>query len=583
MRKMSVSEFRKQLRDEIDEICKENGWDAKKPTRQGSAFEIWCARTISEDDARFGGDAIDAVVGGSGDLGADLVFHDSRTGETLICQCKWVSGRKRVARETVDSFLGLHDQLGNRSYVHDHGSRGLRDALPDSRLFESSPGKFTYRLISNAQLDEAAWSRLPQESADADKPTFEIWDRDELKKRYLEASSLVDDVPEHVTLDLRRDEYLEIDGPMPGIVAILTTNALRNLWDEFKNGLYAQNIRGGLNTKLNKEMQATLAARPENFFYFNNGISAICTDYRLDDNRLEADQLQIINGAQTLNAIGANEMLHDGRVLFRLTKTDDVSTESGINAEIIRYNNTQNAVLDSDFRSNDPIQRWLESQFKKDPWPWPSLARRHYVRKRQGPGRRSGLGRQLKLEEFGKIRYAWLHEPTVVLDSKKLLFQDPETGGHYAKAFGVAGEMRDQWPQAALDDAVLAVWCAEMIEEKLKAAKRDDEEKYSWLPVHRWHFLSLAGEFFRQSGHVAHGLLHDRTKCEDVFDQFFAQAFKVIIEAERRREQDVREGRHDVTVRTWRRSTGEWEKVRSAFLGTLRDDAMLQKLVGGRT
>ena len=104
----------------------------------------------------------------------------------------------------------------------------------------------------------------------------------------------------------------------------------------------------------NAKIIETAETRGEEFFYFNNGVSAICTHYKIVGNELIANNCQIINGAQTVGALAkapANPALE---VLFRLTKTASVKTEKGMNIDIIRYNNSQNIIKTSDFHSNDP-------------------------------------------------------------------------------------------------------------------------------------------------------------------------------------------------------------------------------------
>ena len=577
MRKMTVAEFKTRLTEEIGEVCRENGWDTKSRQHRGEAFQLWCARRIAEDDARFDNDPSDTVVGGSRDLGIDLVFHDSRTGDTLICQCKWTSWQDNISRDTIEALRTLHDRLATPGYVGERGNRSVQDALPADSRFKSSPSRFTYRLITNARLADRVETLRSLERPGDDAPKYEIWDRDELKRTYLESASLDDDIPDIVSLDLPRDGFIRVEKPRPGIVAVLRTNALRNLWDEFKNGLYAQNIRGGLNSRLNDAMRKTLAERASEFFYFNNGISAICTEFSLEGNRLQAKHLQVINGAQTLNAIGSNPMMDDGRVLFRLTKTPDITTDSGIGAEIIRYNNTQNAVHDSDFRSNDQIQKWLRNELED--WRWPAIPKRYYVRKRESGGK-GGIGRQLKLEDLGKIRYAWLHEPMTVCDSPRVLFQDPETGGHYVDAFGVDGNLQRRWPKSVLGDALLAVWCYDEIDARLKKAKRDDPDRYSWLPMHRWHLLSLGGEYVRLFDIEVEALLHDRARCETEFESWFGIALKAVLDAESRRARDETDGRSVLSMRNWRRSGHEWAKLKDSFLTELNNRDLVRSIGG---
>ena len=577
MSRMKVPEFRERLLSEIRDICEENGWNPNSAQKRGVAFEVWCAQSIADNDERFDTDAHDAIVGGSGDLGADLVFRNESTNETLICQCKYMGGTGTLADDAVNSFTALHERLARRDYVSAHSGSGIVEALPPLRAFRSMPDKFTYRLITNGRISKRAKDLYSSDGGADDKPKIELWDRDDLINLYLEAESPADLIPKRVTVDLDDQQHIDLKMPYAGLVAVLTTDSLRALWDEFGRRIISQNIRGPLNTALNADMRETLKLHPEEFFYFNNGISAICTNFEMQGTRLHAESLQIINGAQTLRAIGDNDQL-PGRVLFRLTKTPDVSTDSGFTSEIIRYNNRQNVVRDSDFRSNDRIQEWLEREFDRSPWRWPALERRYYVRKRES-GALRGIGKALKLEEFAKIRYAWLFDPVVVNDAGRSLFQDAESGGRYNEAFGVDGELMDAWPLKELEDTILAVWFYFQIVSLLQGTRNDAPEQYGWLPRHRWHFLSLAGVYSRQQRLVASDLLGDRSRCIEVFRDYYPKAWEVITRAEERRQNDDRGGQGTMSMRNWRRSHSVWSVLLGQFNEDVKaDDALVRAL-----
>lgn len=586
---LSVKRFREILGEELDELCHENGWQDSTPARKGQAFEIWCANLVAEDEARFDTDPVDARLGGPNDLGVDLVFSNANSGEFLVCQCKY-AGSGKLRNEKVNEFLSLHARLTTPGHLEAHGLAGLADALPPDAL-RKAPHKVTYRLITNARVmdkDKALTVAGGQDEV-VDVPVYEIWDRDDLKRVYIQNVSRGDEAPDEVVIDLPDGKYFEITEPKPGVIAVLTTNALRNLWDQFRNSLYAENIRGGLNSKLNREMQQTLAQRPSEFFYFNNGISAICEDFDVEprggkQRKLKAKKFQVINGAQTLNAIGVKPMTSDGRVLFRLTKTDDVSIESDVVKEIIRYNNKQNIVKDSDFRSNDLIQKWLEKELARANWRWPAMPRRRYVRKRQyrlPPG----LGKVLKLEDLGKIRYAWLHEPMRVVDATGTLFQDSDAGGKYTQAFGIDGELVNVWPKSELESALLAVWFHDALAERIKSVserrRAKGEEGHEWLTLYRWHFLSLAGMWFRDGQHDAGTMLRSPDLCNEEFEKYFDQAYDVLSTAERHRVQDERTGRRPLTMRNWRRSAAEWEQVKENFRVALQHEKLKADLQSG--
>lgn len=570
---MDLPSFRKQLRDEVSEIASSAGGDISVARHAGDAFEMWCASRFVEFESAFDTDPDDARVGGSNDLGVDLILHNAQADRLLICQCKFRSFRTKQPDEDIDSFFSLHDRLAEPGWVHEHGSQRVIDLLPDADQFRTNPEAFTYRFITTGQLSNRMQQRAGRRNGEG-QPTFELWGLEQLKAFYVEAESLSQPIAQKVRIELPRDQIISIDEPFEGLLAVLKTNALWNLWQQHKQRLYAYNIRGYLGGKgLNRQIRETLTNEPEHFFYFNNGISAVCTDFQIKDDVLEARSLQIINGAQTLNAIRLAPQNPQGRVLFRLTKTQAVKTESGINEKIIRFNNAQNVVKDSDFRSNDPIQLWLEKKFKEKRWRWPGLDPRiRYVRRRQ-VGAPRGQGRALKLEEMAKVRYAWLNEPTAIIDAPRTLFADAEAGGRYEQAFGVNGEIQKIWPDEVLEGCLLGLLFYYDICDALDRARVNDPDNFGWIKGHRWHFLSLAGIFARDEGLSARKIL--RKQESHRFEEFLSRAWPLITSAEQTRaETDAN------SLRNWRASQQEWHSLCRAFRSARQSDRALEIALG---
>ena len=170
---------------------------------------------------------------------------------------------------------------------------------------------------------------------------------------------------------------------------------------------------------MNKDIITTAESDPGSFYYFNNGVSAICTSFHIDDlNVVTAENFQIINGAQTVGALSAAKPDSDIEVLLRVTEGLSVKTDRGFNADIIKYNNTQNIVKSSDFRSNDKIQTWLEGKFK-NMRERGAVTKIAFMRKRNN--RRVPGSYVVRLEDLAKIRHTFTVEPTrSVADPKSL-------------------------------------------------------------------------------------------------------------------------------------------------------------------
>ncbi len=568
---MTPSAFRKQLKRDFDGLKADPQIPVSDDAR---AFEWWCASKFIEAESSFLPDPDDAVVGGTKDLGIDVVLYNEAADEYLICQCKSLTGNAATSDRDIEAFFSLHTRLRDPEYVLKNGNAKLVDALPPYEVFRDHPDRFTYRFVTTGKISTSSRNQWPTRSPESDDLRCELWGIEELKAFYQEAATLVQPIPESVTLVLPRGRYFRVEDPYPGLVAVLKTNAIRGVWQQHKQKLYAYNIRGYLGASgLNGRIKQTLEERASDFFYFNNGISAVCTAFDIENDKLEAQNFQIINGAQTLNAIRLAGEQNEGRVLLKLTQTTAVETDSGINADIIRFNNSQNAVKDSDFRSNDNIQQWLEGKIKRWNKDWKAVAQFKYRRKR-AVGRGGGKGKSLKLEDAAKILYAWQADPHTVTAKPRSLFTDGDAGGYYEQTFGVDGDITNRWSDEQLEWFLLAVACYDRIEEILVQFREDDEDRFNWVKGHRWHVLALAGLFYRGLGESPSRWLKSERRFRETFDDFFRKAWPLVEAAERKRAKEDRS-----SWRNWRASPDEWRDLKAEFESVSKSESVLDRVL----
>jgi hypothetical protein len=57
------------------------------------------------------------------------------------------------------------------------------------------------------------------------------------------------------------------------------------------------------NVEVNQSIEITLKSVDEDFWWLNNGITIICSNFRLTGNELTIEDPQIVNGLQTSNQI----------------------------------------------------------------------------------------------------------------------------------------------------------------------------------------------------------------------------------------------------------------------------------------
>lgn len=158
-------------------------------------------------------------------------------------------------------------------------------------------------------------------------------------------------------------------------VTLVKAKWLYELYIQYGADLFSANLRGYLGSRIsdsniNNNIKGTAEKEPENFFVYNNGVTALVLDYRVgrrtkSGRKIEIDGISIVNGAQTTGSIGSLGHIPSGSMLvpIRFVK---VSTDK-ISNNIVRFNNSQNKLQAADFRSNDPIQDRLRREFSRIP------------------------------------------------------------------------------------------------------------------------------------------------------------------------------------------------------------------------
>lgn len=186
--------------------------------------------------------------------------------------------------------------------------------------------------------------------------------------RALESPILVDD-----TFELRVPGGYKIQGTQwNAFVTAVPAQWLRKLHRNHKSNLFSANVRDYLGSRrsdrnINNGIKQTAQDEPQDFWAFNNGITALVHNVEHDESTgmLKIVGLSIVNGAQTTGALGTlqEEPSVDAMVPARFVVCNNRPTITNI----IRYNNSQNNVKAADFRSNDNTQRRLREEFTRIP------------------------------------------------------------------------------------------------------------------------------------------------------------------------------------------------------------------------
>lgn len=566
----SVDAFRKKVLQEVEDICQVNGWKFANEQSRGFAFQRWVANLLC---AHEGVDEEKVATFTTNDLKFDVIIEDDEQKVLYICQTKFasVSSNPDLNESEVHDFFQRHRLLLNKSdWVHQHAGDELLEYVGDygTRLDDGWQVHFYFVSTGTATKRQKDLVAELEQTARKDEVgvSFYLVDFSAAKEFYIEAQTLDAQVTGFVEFDIPRNKWLMFEKPRRTIVAVVKANTLVNLYRKERERIFAVNIRSFLGRKgLNKDIVATASQHPDSFFYFNNGVSAICTDIDFDEKtgHFRGENFQVINGAQTIGALkSAKDLSSDTEVLLRITRGESVKTEKGFNADVIRFNNTQNIIKSSDFRSNDPIQLWLEQHFSELRPRGAQQKRIVYVRKRSF--KRAPLADMLRLEDMARIRHTWLAEPTRATADPKSLWAFASDGGAYEIAFGLQGELADFWPEEAFQDALLATIAYWEIEERTSAIIKKDR-KFLWMRRLRWFALSLFKLYVSEKKLEFSEVLASRSVFQDVFNDFWKEAQRELISAH----YDAVE-RDKTTVFALARSDTRWSAMREKFLTFVR-------------
>lgn len=206
-----------------------------------------------------------------------------------------------------------------------------------------------------------------------------------------------------------------------------------------------------------------------------------------------------------------------------------IKTDRGFNADIIKYNNTQNIVKSSDFRSNDRIQTWLENRFKNYRYRG-AVSKITYIPKRTN--RKVPGTYVVRLEDFAKIRFAFNIEPTRAVADPKSLWTLEADGGFYEQAFGVNRELQDFWPEEEFIRGVLAIMLYKAIEDRISESIKKDK---AFAFLRRLRFFSLAlADIYLELKHPeksASEVLASAVDFRKMFDEFWLSSIRELIDA----------------------------------------------------
>lgn len=440
------------------------------------------------------------VTDGPNDNNVDFVFSDGD--EHYFIQFKYRTTKKSESDADVRDFTLCADRLHPISGRNYKKNSNLTEATSN---IDWANDKFYFWYVSLGQATEdirtIEHEGIKDSSAHRDlqdlstRSEFRFWDEKDLDKDLRAAQSTgagLKDVEVNMTADSAGVPFytFESDQGLRSFIGVIQISEIYRLFQDANFALFNLNIRNFVgDTSTNKGLMESAQGDPDSFFFFNNGISAICESVsaQSDGKTLHCKNFSVINGAQTFKSLHKVYGRYSGldkteiskvKVMIRITEVDSIYKNTEFVDSITRYNNTQNAVQISDFRSNDAIQTGLHQKFKNITYQGKYF---NYLNKR-GMDRNTKHTHPIKLDDFCKIIYSFQRGPIDCFGGKQHLYDSKPTGGYFflfgdAETNAILDHLPDELFEKVADIYLVSVFSREIFTEFKKTQIAREEKQ----------------------------------------------------------------------------------------------------------
>jgi hypothetical protein len=393
-------------------------------SNEGQRFVAWYLRNIHLRDPI---QTRDDITDGADDKQIDAIFVDYGQEIVFVVQGKFIGGGSVDAeplREVLSSWIQMRDLVRLQEVGNDKLKLKL---LEVSRALEEDDYPVCFELVTTAGLTESATKDLAtfQEQLaelsfkDEFQATLVLVNEDEIRRRYDIALERENPTLSH-SLDLSVCQILPVTiAGTQVVIAVVPLSECINFPGIHDGTLFQKNVRQnlGLSNTVNKGIKNTIYSdRPHEFFFFHNGITAICNKIERKDSKLHLHGVSVVNGCQSLNTILSCsqkvQTLKDTSLLFRFYEIPQRARADKISINT----NTQTGVKPRDLRSNDRRVLRLKRTYEQ------KYATGYFVTKR-GETAPADKDKALvvELSELGKCLISWHSQrPNVAYSETKI-------------------------------------------------------------------------------------------------------------------------------------------------------------------
>lgn len=324
--------------------------------------------------------AANSVVDGGNDNGIDAVYYDEKSRLLYLIQSKWKQdGKSEPSYGDIKKFIGgVKDLFNQRFDLFNNKVNSKKDTIMDSLNDARTKCKLiiAYTGLNFSDPSKRDIADFVHEMNDASElVSVEIFNL-----RVLHKSLIADSYGDTIDLNIHLTEWGMKKEPTVAYYGQVSGIEIAHWWKEYNQRLFAKNLRELLeNSEINNEITKTIEIDPDNFWYYNNGITIVSKSIdktmaggsSRSYGNFECKGISIVNGAQTVGTIGKcllskglKENLEKISVTVRLISLE--KSEEDFGKYITRNNNRQNEIKSRDLVALDPVQQRIKRELAID-------------------------------------------------------------------------------------------------------------------------------------------------------------------------------------------------------------------------
>lgn len=319
--------------------------------------------------------ACGSITDGYNDNGIDGIYYNDSEKCLYLIQSKYhKDGNGSIDVGDLHKFIQGTKDLVNTRYEKFNEKIMSRSNEIEEYLLDAKT-KFSLIIVHSGKDQISSHCKaLVDEFLDEYNDISEIFTFSTINQKQMHSFISVGADGSPINIDALLHNWCDIKEPLPAFYGQIAASDLSNWYEENGRQLFSPNIRVYLGeTEVNEGITETVGENPEYFWYFNNGITALCDSVKKkpiggtghDTGIFECVNLKIVNGAQTVGTLHSlsrreAESLEKTRVWIRIISLENA--DESLSKTITRTNNTQNRIEKRDFVALDPEQKRLHDE-----------------------------------------------------------------------------------------------------------------------------------------------------------------------------------------------------------------------------